>query len=132
MHSGRPSAHDCRARRASCSVVATATSGTSPLHAAGLASLKDGGGTALDVLLRGDAHHERGDVDRLLADSDVLLEDEHTGVVDGLSEVALLNKGLEATLKELRGGQTEHVIELALVVLQQTKSNHAADQGLAY
>ena len=114
------------------SIITAATSSLSSLHAARLASLEDGGGTALDVLLRGDAHHERGDVDRLLADSDVLLEDEHAGVVDGLSEVALLNEGLETTLKELRGGQTEHIIELALVVLQQTKSNHAADQGLAY
>merc|ERR1711976_256657 len=35
-------------------------------------------------------------------------------------------------LEELRGGQTEHIIELALVVLQQTKSDHAADQGLAF
>ena len=127
-----PSAYDCMATRASCSVVATAASSTSPLHAAGLASLEDRGGTALDVLLGSDTHHEGGDVDRLLADSDVALEDEDASVVDGLSKVALLDEGLEATLEELRGGQTEHIIELALVVLQKTKSDHAADQGLAY
>ena len=60
------------------------------------------------------------------------LEDEDTGVVDGVGQVALLDEGLKSTLKELRRGQTEHVIELALVVLQQTESDHAADQGLTY
>ena len=53
-------------------------------------------------------------------------------MVDGVGQVALLDEGLKSTLKELRRGQTEHVIELALVVLQQTESDHAADQGLTY
>ena len=115
-----------------CSFVATATNGLSPLHAAGLASLEDGGGATLDVLLRGDAHHEAGDVDHLLADGDVALEDQDASVVDGVGKVALLDEGLKAALEELRRGKTEHIIELALVVLQQTESDHTADQGLTY
>lgn len=82
------------------------------------------------MLLRADTNHEGWDVDHLLADSDVALEDEHAGVMDGVSKVALLDKGLEATLEELRGGQTEDVIEFALVVLEKTKSDHTADKGL--
>ena len=84
------------------------------------------------MLLGADAHHEGGDVDHLLADGDVALADEDAGVMDGAGEVALLDEGLEAAFQELGGRQTEHIIELALVVLQETESDHAADQGLTY
>ena len=84
------------------------------------------------MLLRADTNHVGGNIDSLLADSDVLLEDEYAGVVNGLGEVALLDERLESALQELGRGQTEHIIELALVVLQQTESDHSADQGLTY
>ena len=114
------------------SVVATAASSLSSLHAAGLASLEDGSSASLDVLLAGDADHEGGDVDHGLADGDVSLEDEDAGVVDRVGEVALLDERLQSALQELRSGQTEHIIELALVVLQETQSHHSADEGLTY
>ena len=113
------------------SLVAIAT-GLLSLEAAHLACPEDGGSAFLDVLLGGNAHHEGGDVDGLLADSDVLLEDKDASVMDGVGEHALLHEGLQSALKELRGGQTEHVIELALVVLQETESHHSADEGLTY
>ena len=84
------------------------------------------------MLLGGDTDHEGGHVDGLLADGDVLLLDQDTGVMDGSSEVSLLDQGLQSSLKELGGSQTEDVIELALVVLEESEANHAADQGLTY
>jgi len=116
---------------ATCSFVAAAT-GLSPLHAAVLASLEDGGGASLDVLLGAHTHHVGGNIDGLFADSDVFLEDEDAGVVDRVSEVALLDERLQSALQELRGGQTEHIIELALSVSQQTESDHSTDQGLTF
>ena len=114
------------------SVVATAASSLSSLHAAGLTSLEDGSCASLDVLLAGDADHEGWDVDHGLADGDVSLEDEDAGVVDRVGEVTLLDERLKSALQELRSGQTEHIIELALVVLQETQSHHSADEGLTY
>lgn len=52
--------------------------------------------------------------------------------MDGVSEVTLLDEGLESTFKELGGGQTENIIELALVVLQESESHHSADECLTY
>ena len=87
---------------------------------------------SLDVLLGAHTHHEGGNIDSLLADSDMLLEDHDTGVMDGVSEVTLLDEGLQSTLQELGRSQTEHVIELALVVLEESESDHSADEGLTY
>ena len=53
-------------------------------------------------------------------------------MVDGGGELALHDQGLESALKELSDGQTEHVIELPLGVLEETEAHHAADEGLAY
>jgi len=60
------------------------------------------------------------------------LSDEDTGVMNRLGELSLLDEGLKSSLKELGGGQTEDIIELALVVLQKTKSNHTSDEGLTF
>jgi len=84
------------------------------------------------VLLGADTDHEGGNVDGLSTDSDVLLEDENASLMDGSGKVALLDEGLESSLEELRGGQTEDVIELALVVLEESESHHSADEGLTY
>jgi len=46
------------------------------------------------MLLRVQANDEGGNVDDLLADSDVSLADENTGVVDGLGEPELVDTGL--------------------------------------
>ena len=45
---------------------------------------------------------------------DVALADEHTGVVNGLSEAKLEHQGLQAALKEIGDTQGQHVIELHL------------------
>lgn len=114
------------------SIITAATSSLSSLHAARLASLEDGSGASLDVLLGGDANHEGGDVDHGFSDGDVSLEDEDAGVMDRVGEVALLDESLQSALQELGCGKTEHIIEFAFVVLQETKSHHSADEGLTY
>jgi len=80
----------------------------------------------------GDANEEGWDVDHLLANSDVSLGDEDASVMDGGGELSLLDQSLKSSLKELGGGQTENVIELALVILQKSKSNHSSDEGLTF
>ena len=82
--------------------------------------------------LGGDTNHEGRNVDLLFADGDVALSDEDARVVDGVGEAALLDEGLQSSLKELGGGQTEDVIELALSVLEQTETHHSADEGITY
>jgi len=62
----------------------------------------------------------------------VLLENENASVVDGAGEVTFLDLGLESSLKELSSGQTEDIIELTLVVFEETKSHHSADECLTY
>jgi len=89
-------------------------------------------GGEVDELLGGSSHEERGDVDHLLADSDVSLSDEDTGLMDGSGKVSLDNEGLESSFHELVDGQTEHVIELSLVLVEETESDHALDEGITF
>ena len=84
------------------------------------------------MLLGADTDHEGWDIDKLFADSNMLGEDHDAGVVNGASEVSLLDEGLESSLKELGGGQTEDIIEFALVVLEESKSHHSTDEGLTF
>lgn len=63
------------------------------------------------MLLRVEANHEAGNVDDLLADADVPLVDEDTGVVDRLGEARLEDLGLETTLKEVLELEGEDVVE---------------------
>ena len=121
-----------RGERAVCSIVAVTASSLLSLDTAGLASLEAGGSTPLDVLLGADANHKGWDIDSLFADGDVPSVNEDTGVVDRVGKVALLDESLQSALQELGRSQTEHIIELALVVLQETESHHSADEGLTY
>lgn len=83
-------------------------------------------------MLGGTSDEERGDVDHLLADSDVSLSDEDAGLMYGSSEVSLDDEGLESAFHELVDGQTEDIIELTLVLVEETKSDHALDEGITY
>jgi len=84
------------------------------------------------VLLGGDTDHEGGDVDHLFADGDVLLADQDTGVMNGVSALSLEDEGLETTFHELSNGQTKDVIELSLGILEETKADHTAEEGLTF
>ena len=84
------------------------------------------------MLLGGDTDHEGGDVDHLLTNGNVLLADEHTGVMDRVADLSLHDESLKATLHELSDGQTQNVIKFSLGLLEETKTDHAADKGLTF
>jgi len=83
-------------------------------------------------LLGGSSDEERRDSDELLADGDVSLSDEDSGHVDGFGEVSLDDEGLESSLHELVDGQTKDVIELTLVLVEESKTDHSLDEGLTF
>jgi len=60
---------------------------------------------------------------------DVSLPDEHAGVVDRSGEAELEDRGLEATLEEVLGGEREDVVELGLGLLENAVSVEAAQEG---
>ncbi len=78
----------------------------------GTAQREGRGGTELNVLLAVDTDHERGNVNQVLADSDVTLLDNAASMVDGGGHVLFFNNGLQAAVQEFLDGQTEHVIQL--------------------
>lgn len=104
----------------------------------GLLSADTAGATAtegrsqgeVDVLLGVQADHEGGHVDDLLADTDVALADEDTGVVDGLGEAKLVDAGLETTLKEILDLKGKDVIELHAGLVEDTDTHETANQGV--
>lgn len=116
------------------SVAATTLSGLGLLSAdtAGAATSEGRGQGEVDVLLGVETDDERGHVDDLLADTDVALADENTGVVDGLGETELVDTSLQATLKEILDLQGEHVIELHAGLVEHTDTHETANQGVAF
>lgn len=103
---------------------------TTTLDATGTATTVGRGEGKVNVLLGLETDDEGGDVDDLLADTDVLLTDENTGVVDGLGETELEDLGLEATLEEILNLKTEDVIKLGLGLVEDTDANETTDQGV--
>lgn len=82
------------------------------------------------MLLGVKADHEGGDVDDLLADTDVALLDQDTGVVDGLGEAKLVHAGLETALKEILDLKGKDVIELHAGLVEDTDAHKTANQGV--
>lgn len=115
-------------------VAATTLSGLGLLSAdtAGAATTKGRGQGEVDVLLGVETDDEGGHVDDLLANTDVALADEDTGVVDGLGETELVDTSLETTLKEILDLQGEHVIELHAGLVEDTDTHETANQGVAF
>jgi hypothetical protein len=85
-------------------------------------------GSQVDVLLRVGADQEGRNIDNLLADADVALADEDSGVVDGLGKVELENLGLKTALHEDLGGELQDIIERVLFLSEHTVSLQAADE----
>lgn len=84
----------------------------------------------VDVLLGVETDDEGRNVDNLLADADVALTDEDTGVVDGLGEAELVDEGLEAALKEVLDLEGKDVIELHAGLVEDTDAHETANQGV--
>lgn len=68
----------------------------------------------------------------MLADADVALSYENTGVVNALCQTELENQGLETALQDIRGGEGQDIIELVLIFSKETVLEHAAEEGLAF
>merc|ERR1712147_316198 len=118
----------CLSLRASILFVAT---GLLSLEAAEGASLVNGGWRELNVLLGGHPDHERRNVHELLSNRNVSLSDEDARVVKRLGVGPRSNLGLQSPLHELANRETEDVIGLALVLLQQAELDDSADERIA-
>lgn len=112
----------------------TALGGLSLLSAdtAGTATTEGRGKREVDVLLGVETDNERGNVDDLLADSDVTLADQDTGVVDGLGKTKLPDTGLETTLQEILDLEGQDVIQLHARLIKDTDANKTANKGVAF
>ena len=83
----------------------------------------------LDVLLRIHVNHEGRGVHDLAADADVSLADQNTGVVNGLSHSGSEHHSLKSALHQLGSAQLQNVVELLLLLRDQSQTSHAADDG---
>ena len=99
---------------------------------AGAATTEGRGQGEVDVLLGVETDDEGRNVDDLLADSDVALADQDTGVVDRLGEAELVDEGLEAALQEILSLQGQDVIELHAGLVEHTNTDEAANEGIAF
>jgi len=83
------------------------------------------------VLLGVKTDNERGNVHDLLADADVTLTDQDTGVVDGLGKAELVDASLQATLQEVLDLQGKDVIELHAALVEDTDTDQTANERIA-
>lgn len=86
----------------------------------------------VNVLLGVETDDERRNVDDLLADADVTLADQDTGVVDGLGETELVDASLEAALQEILNLQGKDVIELHAGLVEDTDTDKTANEGITF
>jgi len=105
-------------------------SSTLTLDTTGTSTTIGGGEGEVNVLLGVETDNEGGDIDDLLADADVALTDQDTSVVNGLGKTELEDLGLEATLQEILNLQGQDVIQLHLVLVQDTDADQAANQSV--
>jgi len=81
---------------------------------------KRAGERVIDVALAVTTDKEGRNVHELLANTDVTLKNKNTSVVDGTSKLGLEDDGLKTTLKEILVLKSKHVIELVLVLGENT------------
>lgn len=86
----------------------------------------------VDVLLAVQTNDKAGDVDDLLANTDVALLDEDAGVVDALGKTELVDTSLKATLQEIFDFQGKHVIELHAGFIEHTDTDETTNEGIAF
>lgn len=84
------------------------------------------------MLLGVETDDERGDVDNLLANTDVALTDEDTGVVDGLGKAELVDTSLKTALHEIFDLEGKDVIELHAGLVEHTDTHETANEGIAF
>jgi len=84
------------------------------------------------VLLGVETDDERRNIDDLLANTDVALADEDTGVVDGLGKTKLVHAGLKAALHEIFDLEGKDVIELHARLIEHTDADQTANEGISF
>lgn len=84
------------------------------------------------MLLRIQSNNERGNIDNLLANSDVSLLDQDTGVVNGLGETELVDTGLKSSLQEIFDLEGQDVIELHAGFIEDTDSDETSNQSVTF
>lgn len=84
------------------------------------------------MLLGVETDDERGDIDDLLANTDVALADEDTGVVDRLGKTQLVDASLKAALHEIFDLEGKDVIELHAGLVEHTDTHETANEGIAF
>ena len=110
---------------------ASAALGLLSAHTTGASATERRGKGEVDVLLGVKTDNERGNVHDLLADADVTLTDEDTGVVDGLGKTKLVDASLQATLQEVLDLQGKDVIELHAALVEDTDTDQTANESIA-
>lgn len=88
------------------------------------------GESKVNVLLRVKTNDEGRNVDDLLADTNVTLNDQDTGVVDGLGKTRLEDLGLKTTLQEVLDLEGEHVIETHAGLVEHPNAHKTANDGI--
>ena len=101
------------------------------LYTARTATAKRRVKSKVNVLLSVDTDQEGRDVYELLANTNVTLADQHTGVMNALGETELEDEGLETTFQHVLRGQREHIIQLGLILREESVLVHAAEEGFA-
>ena len=84
------------------------------------------------MLLAVQSHEETGYIDNLLADTNVSLLDQDSGMVDRLGETKLVDTGLESSFQEIFDAKGQHVIELHAGFVKDTDSDETTDEGIAF
>merc|ERR1712189_88403 len=84
----------------------------------------------VNVLLGVKTDNVGWNVDDLFADANVALLDQHTGVMDGLGQAEFEDLGLETTLQEVLNLETKNVIELHLILGEDTDAHKTTEKGI--
>jgi len=72
-------------------------------------------------------------INQVLADSDVSLVNEDSGLMDGLGlETFLIDSSLQSLVKEFIDSKTQDVIELELLVAEEAVSVHSVEEGSSF
>lgn len=101
--------------------------------AASLLGLEGRKGSQVNLLLRSSSDKELVSIDKILADFNVSLMNEDSGLMDGLGlESFLIDSGLETLVQELVECETQDVIELELLTGEQTVTMHSVEEGSTF
>merc|ERR1739847_42194 len=84
----------------------------------------------VDVFLAVESDDVGWNIDDLLSHSDVSLSDEDSSVVDGLGETELEHLGLKSSLHEVLDFQTENVVELHVLLIENTDSHQSSKKSV--